>query len=370
MNQDCIDAQQTLSSASDGFPVTAEELKSAKVHCAACSECMAFISGLAALKKSPPPTAPAEIVTGVISAIRAEATAITERTLAAEKAAQEAEIVASSTADNVENSPLMGAATLETLELDLDPKPSEIKRDLGRYGWKGWGPWAGAAAAVFLVAGVITVRGVDYIASNSTTEDASSEVIVLSSDDELQRSEPPVSDEAVGESSATIPKSANPATGKAYITFDSWVYSYARPESKPDQTDVSGAVYSALDTEGPAQQYPAYPGPEPNTLIVFNGEDYLGFKLVTRELDGDLYGMRSEPVDHFGLWPSLPREIPTPTSPDGSPVFESSNMNSYGETVYVMQGTTPEGGFAIAPGTLESDPAEGNPYWTWWAHRP
>ncbi|MCX8007050.1 MAG: hypothetical protein N3B11_02930, partial [Coriobacteriia bacterium] len=93
----------------------------------------------------------------------------------------------------------------------------------------------------------------------------------------------------------------------------------------------------------------------------------LAFRLVTRTYANDEYALASGGVvARFGEWPTLPQRFAPPTSPDGSPTFRFFGSDDRGVRIYVPPGGRPQDGFAIAPGTPESDPAAGNPWWTWW----
>ncbi len=149
MNEECLRAQQTLSEASDGVSVTAEDLKNAKAHCAACDECLAYVSALAALKKTPPPVAPEGLSDQVIAAVRAEAEQMeAEKIAAAALLASQAE---QSAADAASGYPASGAESTA-------PRPA-IRAD----NWKSWAPWAAAATVVLLIAGFAVMRGAAFI---------------------------------------------------------------------------------------------------------------------------------------------------------------------------------------------------------------
>lgn len=155
MSDECLKSQQTLSEASDGLPVSAEDLRDAKAHCAACSDCLAYVSGLAAVKKSPSPKAPEGLVDTVMGAVREEA----ERAKA-EAAAAEALLAAQSAeaAEGVD-------------EGDIIPIPEAAPRkDMGPYSWKAWAPWAGAAAVLLVVAGIAVMQGARFIAGTGDQE--------------------------------------------------------------------------------------------------------------------------------------------------------------------------------------------------------
>jgi hypothetical protein len=75
-------------------------------------------------------------------------------------------------------------------------------------------------------------------------------------------------------------------------------------------------------------------------------------------------------IDSFGVWPVLPTRFPTPTTADGTPTFVAAGTDALGVKVYAAAGRPVSEGFAVAPGTAATDPAAGNPGWTWWAPAP
>ena len=61
----------------------------------------------------------------------------------------------------------------------------------------------------------------------------------------------------------------------------------------------------------------------------------------------------------------MPPPMQPPANPDGAPQFQPAGT-SMGVTAYVQSGTTADAGIAIGPNTPATDPAAGNPNWTWW----
>jgi hypothetical protein len=144
------------------------------------------------------------------------------------------------------------------------------------------------------------------------------------------------------------------------------VYTFAREVQRPSEATTSGAVVSALDSDEPPQSLPAFTSREGEVLTVYDGEDYLEFELVKRGVQGRTYGMVADPVNSFGVWPLPPQGLPMPSTEDGSPIFRAGSLDSSGQTTYIPVDEYPREGVAIAPDTPPSDPAGGNPNWTWW----
>jgi hypothetical protein len=71
-------------------------------------------------------------------------------------------------------------------------------------------------------------------------------------------------------------------------------------------------------------------------------------------------------IDRFGVWPVLPTRFPTPANSAGTPSFVSAGTDALGVAIFSATGRPVTEGFAVAPGTSTSDPAGGNPNWTWW----
>ena len=97
------------------------------------------------------------------------------------------------------------------------------------------------------------------------------------------------------------------------------------------------------------------------------GRAFLRFDPVLRRFNGaDFQLQPGITLDRYGLWPELPSSLPVPSEANGSPTFIAAGTDDSGVTVYVRVGDSPDNGFAVAPGTAPSDPAAGNPGWTWW----
>jgi hypothetical protein len=94
---------------------------------------------------------------------------------------------------------------------------------------------------------------------------------------------------------------------------------------------------------------------------------YLEFARVVRSLGRMEYGLvTGTPLQWYGQWPTLPARFTTPLSPDGSPTFVLAAKDDLGVDVYIPPSGRIADGFAVAPGTQPTDPAAGDPNWTWW----
>ena len=108
-------------------------------------------------------------------------------------------------------------------------------------------------------------------------------------------------------------------------------------------------------------------GPDPSVVYVKDAEGTLfAFERATRTFSARQYALSGGSITAYGTWPKLPSGVETPTNPDGSPQYVEAGTDSSGVTVYRPVGGDAATGIAVAPGTAPSDPAAGNPNWTWW----
>lgn len=331
---ECTQARQIISSAYDGEQSDARALDLAKDHCRECEECAVFVTILAAMNRLPAPEMPEPALERMFTALRAEYPAASEAPVEAEPA-------------------------VETQQV----------REVARPRVPAWAPWAAAAAVLLVAAGVMTTQGVRYLLQPSVGTDSAAEVSATDTAAD-QQAEPG----AKSALSAVEPPAQDGATtaaeGSSYVVFGQDVYRLAATTSGEPVGSRVGSVTTAFDTGGAASDYPAYDDPTSDAIIVVAGDDtLLRFEPVVRALRGTPYTLRSGTIAAFGQWPSLPQGIPEPLAPDGSPVFIAAGTDDTGVTVYVRPGTDPSEGFAIAPGTVPSDPAAGNTGWTWWEPR-
>jgi len=348
MKDECLHAQETLSQASDGVAVRAEDLRNAKVHCAACDECLAYVSALAALKKTPSPTAPPELADRVIAAVHAEAEQIDAEEAAATAllAAQADTMTGNMDAEEIDPAAMLAA----------EPRPS-----VGPDSWKGWAPYAAAAAVLLVVAGFAVMQGARFISGTGDT--ASSDV----QPSQAGAPAPYDVESTAGEGTYSAADEQDGAENASYIEYGGWAYRFVRRTSSVSSPTAAGVVVSALDTEDAPTQHSVFTDSDSESLLLLDEDGrYLEFELVTRSAQGKSYVLVTRQIGGFGMWPLPPIGMPMPTEDDGSPVLRASVTDSHGQRMYVPDTDLPRDGFGVAPGTPRQDPAEGNPNWTWW----
>ena len=103
-----------------------------------------------------------------------------------------------------------------------------------------------------------------------------------------------------------------------------------------------------------------------NVYVADDSGAILEFSPVTRTYAGLTYVLSSVDLTSLDQWPTLPAQITPPTSADGQPTFVYDGTDSSGVRVYHLANSTVTQGIAIPPNTPATDPAAGNPNWTWW----
>lgn len=330
---DCTHASEVLSAAFDG-PVPAETLAQARAHAASCPECADLLRALDALAVATPPKAPASLMEALI----AEGNAAAARASAAEPAGRE----------------LDGFA----LEHEL-PRP--------RHGWAPKFTAFAAAAAVLLVALTLTGLGVGgRLGGSKSATDAE--------DGWTTREAAPAltAPNAAGDAQAGLMDQEAYKAAPELIVFGTGVYHRVGPFTGERSSLASaGVVYTTVgSTEGSATANAAYrPASNAFALVVQESpEQFAEFAPVTRRFAGGEYQMQSgTPIVTAGGWPTLPSAYAVPSTPDGAPTFVRFGSDDLGVPIFVPPGTNPQQtGFAVAPGTAQTDPAAGAPVWTWW----
>jgi hypothetical protein len=369
----CIDAQAILSAAHDGEAVPAADLAAAHEHCTGCAECSAFEAGLRYLDLLPVPPAPEGLIDRVMATIAPlseEREAL--RLLEAERA--EAESASSELPVPETAAPAAdGDASLptETPSLTAMPAPTPAQSFLDRFPWF-VGPvrWATYGAAAALAASALiafVVVGTQGGSSPARTAAAGSQ------------SQAPLdlTFSGQGSTSAAPPAAAAPtpvpASAPDYVVYKDFVYTPgALLADSASATPTIGTLLTAFATPGAPQSVTVYRSPLTDGSIVLKGPDGLRlFTPVTRMVASVKYQLTTgKPIDRFGVWPVLPDRFPVPANPAGTPTFVASGTDSLGVTVYSATGRPVTEGFAIAPGSQTSDPAAGNPNWTWWSPAP
>lgn len=379
MNEDCLNVQTIVSATYDGEHVDAPAIAEARAHCNDCSECAAFVTTLAAVRRIPAQSAPRPAVEAAIAAMRAEVERATEEraatAAAAAAATQEAELEAIERGD-------VAAEVPPTVTDNLPDQRTAAPAGgivlhlpaFNRQNWRIWASWAGGAAAVLVVASIATMQGARYIARDAQS---SGGVAMTTGTESAEQAAPSLGDQNDGAAAPAAPEDTEAdraqtlTAGATYITLGDWVYRYTGDiDVEPAVAEKVGTTTSALDTQSAPQAYDVYYYGTQDSVAVQMEERWLGFELVTRSFQGRRYGLQSPALSGFNQWPALPTSVTVPTSDDGSPDLERYLPDDNGVTIYRRRDADPAAGFAIAPGTNPGDPAAGNPNWTWWAPVP
>jgi len=358
---DCLTAQGLISDALDHEPLDGARLTEAKEHCAGCPTCSVFVRTLLLVRSATLPEPPADLADRVMLAIRAEAAAEMKR--AEESLAEE-------TAGDPGQRATDDSAT-PSGESQRGDAPSDGHRNPGapmgrirdwiesRSAREAIG-WASAAVIFAVTVGVSASVGVRMITSPVTVADTQ-ESDTMSAKSAAPQVAPEASDLAAG----TAPTAA--AAG-SYVTAHDVVFVLSGPSS------IATSGLTATDTvasgfgAGPIKSVPSFTSTDPDRLYLFDDatKQLLVFNRVVRSYAGTQYQLTSAPLSDYGQWPALPQNIATPTGSDGSPTFVVLTTDPTGTKIYTLADSGAEAGIAIGPGTVPTDPAAGNPNWTWW----
>lgn len=363
---DCIEAQGLISAGMDREPVSAASLAEAKEHCRTCPNCSAFVRAQLASTRVTLPEAPADLADRVMARVRAEAEQLAAERDAAEALAAEAQAhaAAAGDADLAENR----AAPEETPSPDavpafltptLAPKPRRESR-LPR-------TWVTAvAAAAMLVAllgvGAVITFGVRLMSSSPAQTHRTYTVDLKSPDAAPQAEQQPLRD---GNAAAT---GGSGGAGPNAITVNGTVYLRGTTSNTSTGTlTIVGTASSSLDSGQATKARSVYGRPgTPGTVYVTDDSDALWeFARVTREYQGTTYVLKSGDLSRYGLWPTLPAGMQTPTGENGEPTFVTGGVDATGARVYVLSSQSGSG-IALAPGTAGGELAN-DPNWSWWA---
>ncbi len=369
----CIEAQALVSAAHDGELIGEAELAAAQKHCAECEDCTAFVAGMRYLDVLPAPSAPtgmAERVMDAVAPLAAERTE--ERLIQAERA--EAESVGTEAPQPESAAEVAGdaAPTAMPFEYSAVSMPAPSGPGAGGFSWF-VGPirWAtlGAAtalAATALVAFVVIGLNGNTPASRRSTATSGVESTVSP---DFTYSGGAAQD---GQIAGAAPNKA-PAQAPDYVMYKDFVYAPgALIADASSATPTIGTLSTAFASGGAPQQVTVYRSPLSDGSIVVQGPDGLRlYAPVIRMLTSVRYQLTSgKAVDHFGVWPVLPDRFPAPTNSAGTPSFVTAGTDALSVPIYSATGRPVTEGFAVAPVTATTDPAGGNPNWTWWAPAP
>lgn len=333
---DCSKSQDALD-ALRGGRVADDTTSAAAQHAASCPECTAYSRALAALEAIPPAAAPRDLADRIALAVDAEAA----RTLDAPAKAET----------------VLAAATPATARQTDHGVPPWLTRTRL---WTATGVVTLAAAAVVVA---VALNGADQTALTEGVKQA-------------------LRDDGVGSASSAAPPLAGapnagasvaPTSVPDYIAFDSYAYrAGSAVEIAPSQLTTAGTALTALDG-GSVLRLTVYreSATARDIVVALPSGERRRFSPVTREYGARTYQLRPGPtLDRFGTWPTLPEGYTQPPNANGSPYYRVGGTDTLGVRVYVRIGETPDLGFGIAPGTPATDPAAGNPHWTWWSPTP
>lgn len=348
---ECHEVQLIVSETLDGVSIDPQRLNDAKTHCAGCGDCASYVRALSRIQDLSDPAVPEGLEQRIMAAVRTEA--------ARAEAAREIEVPEPqlpATDGVVTPLPQVRPARLTVPEVVRSLLDTPERRRAAAI-------WGGAAAALLLVATVTAVNGVRTItgprAENTemTAAQAPGSVMADMATESLSQSDP-------GSQNAATPDNATQV-----IAVGGVVYRSTGPVSGVASETLSpvGSTMTALDSGTGAIARQVLGVNDPARVYVANDAgELLGFDRVTRIYNGRPYVNASGELPSFGVWPSLPAGISAPSNPNGMPEYVESGTDALGMRVYRPASGGPESGFLIAPGTAPSDPAAGNPGWTWW----
>lgn len=336
---DCRESQALLSAIHDGDPVPADKRTQAKRHCKTCGECAAFVAALARLDAFSPAAPPAELPDIIMDAVREAAK------------------------PQPEPEPPMEAPARAT---------SPLSR---RIRWTPATAWL-VGTSVTAAAAVLVAVSIGVLGSRSPVRpivDGSANLQQLNAPRELSTGA------ATGTSGGSASPGAHQSTTGAtavsvpnYIAFQDYVYlagSMLAPGSAA--TPVIGETSSSFDVKGgAATQATVYRSPLTDGSIVLarGGASKQLFTPVTRTYNGQTFQLvAGVAIPSYGTWPQLPPRFTEPTASNGAPAFIQAGADASGVALYIPSGADIMQGFAVAPGTASTDPAAGDPHWTWWA---
>jgi len=336
---DCREAQQVLSSLHDREQVDPSLAQTAQEHCAACPECESFRTAILTLDAIPGPSAPPELTERVLGAVQTEPP------------------IQQDTSPTTEITPEdLAIASRASAEAKVAAVPWLTRTRL----WVATGTIAATAAAVIF--GVAVAR-------QSAQQAALQQEARLAVEQSLGVAATATDTSAGAEKPSAAAPSAS--TAPDYVAFGGFVYVATGVQGiDASQLTTAGFVTSALDGTGAAMQLVAYNWTADQRGLVLQDPDgrYVAFTQVTRQVNGVTYRLETGgSLERFGEWPQLPNGLSEPARPDGSPAFQEDGLDSLGVRLFVRIGGSIESGFAIAPGTASTDPAAGNPNWTWWS---
>lgn len=342
---DCRQAQDALGALRDGCEPdqTAAE---AVAHATSCPECAVFSAALEALLAMPAPAAPGDLAPRITLAVAAAADLMDEQ----------AALAAAQSPAPTSDTPSLAGDIVPGASVPGIP-PWLTRKRL----WTTTGAITLAAASI-VIAIVVSGQNADRAAMSRLIQE-SAQAGVGNAD-------------VAGAPTAEAPGVLAPAAPIAipdYVAYQEFAYSAgAAVQALPSEATTAGAIQTALRS-GTVQSVTVLlaPGSPRDIILALPNGGYQTFTAVTRTLGSRTFQLRSGPLlDRFGTWPTLPQGYNQPASADGGPYYRAAGTDALGVRVYVLIGQTPELGFGVAPGTPATDPAAGNPNWTWWSPVP
>lgn len=356
-----LDAQRAISDALDREPVDPQVLDAAKEHCRSCAECTEFVRGLSAVKRAAAPVPPDDLVARTMDRIRAE-----QGTIAAEKvAAIAAGVSATSTPTLAPDSMLAQNGFEALMRRMLLP---ENRRTLVIYG--------SIAATLLLFAGISAVAGMRAITQPTLKASGS-----YNGPPRIAYQGGPAAGgvaavapgpaESTASSATTAPAASNASAStptSSYVVFGGDVYKLTGTSQETTASlSKAGIVASAFgDPSAAPVAHDVYASATGSRIVVDAGPlGALAFDAVVRQYGGATYVLTSAPLERYGVWPTMPPPMQPPTTASGQPGYSQSGVSS-GIPAFLKNGSTAAAGIAIPPNTPSTDPAGGNPSWTWW----
>lgn len=342
---DCRLATETLSATLDGEAASPVSVAQAREHCAGCPECAALLATMERMSALPETRAPEHVIARILEQTRAEAS------MRAETAAL-----------------VTYAAPASGVVLPLEPvRPGQ--RALPAWWKPSFTPLASAAAVVLVMSVVSTYALVQM--TGTTADSAGNESIEIALTDEGAVAEGARDGEFAATPDAAASTMAAPVqSAPPYLVWSGTVWVRADGMTPSESTLTSAGVLSTDlgEPDGPKDRGVFSVSGERGVIYVRATDGGLvRFARVTRTLGGRTYGLTTgDAITTFGTWPTLPPRFPVPSGSDGSPTFAPQGFDDLGRDVFTRVGAGTDEGFAVAPGTPASDPAAGNPGWTWW----
>ncbi len=356
---DCHDAREILSEVADrGIPST-PGAGEARAHCTECAGCREWAEVLVKLSEAPTPKAPFTLVDDILERAAAMAEAQErERTLIGTEAA--------GTASDEDGAEPRVAAMLP---------PAAVLPETPQSRWPRVIAITGAAAAIVIVL-VLTFQGFRSLRSTGKTSAPSASTntgqprsVQLPPEAQRGLRRAPAAGSQASPDAASPGSTASTMTVQ-FVVFGDEVYRSLGTRT-PDTSALtrSGSLSSALGSADAPFAYTVLRSKTDPSVVFIEPQSgsYVGFSRVTRQLRGKLFALApGTTVDRYGIWPTLPSGFQTPTSADGTPSFGAAGSDDSGQQVFTPDGADPGRGFAVPPDTPASDPAAGDPNWTWW----